>query len=90
MIVDDKPDILFTYKCLLSAEGYNVETFTNPNDALMHFAQLPDPSSYYKLVLLDIRMPRLNGLHLFYKIKTLSPKIKIMFSSALDVAEEVK
>src|SRR5918999_25779 len=89
MIVDDELDILYTYKHILSAEGYNVEAFTDPQEALMHFVQLPDPSSYYQVVLLDIRMPRLNGLQLFYKMKTLSPKIKIMFSSALDVAEEV-
>src|ERR687895_1706279 len=89
MVVDDELDILYTYKHILSAEGYNVEAFTDPQEALMHFVQLPDPSSYYQLVLLDIRMPRLNGLQLFYKMKTLSPKIKIMFSSALDVAEEV-
>src|ERR687896_598257 len=89
MVVDDELDILHTYKYILSAEGYNVEAFTDPHDALMHFVQLPDPSSDYQLVLLDIRMPRLNGLQLFYKIKTLSPKIKVMFCSALDVAEEV-
>ena len=89
MIVDDEPDILSTYKLLLSAEGYNVQTFTDAQEALKHFVQLPDPSSHYSLVLLDIRMPRLNGLQLFYKIKTLSPRIKIMFSSALDIAEEV-
>ena len=89
MIVDDEPDILLTYKSLLSAEGYNVQPFTDPQEALQHFVQLPDPSSYYQLVLLDIRMPRLNGLHLFYRIKAISPKIKIMFCSALDVAEEV-
>src|ERR687891_249585 len=89
MVVDDELDILHTYKYILSAEGYNVEAFTDPHDALMHFVQLPDPSSYYQLVLLDIRMPRLNGLQLFYRIKAISPKIKIMFSSALDVAEEV-
>jgi CheY-like chemotaxis protein len=60
MVVDDEPDILFTYKSLLSAEGYNVKAFTDPQDALSNLAQLPDPSSYYQLVLLDIRMPRLN------------------------------
>jgi two-component system, OmpR family, response regulator ChvI len=89
MIVDDEPDILFTYKSLLSTEGYNVQPFTDPQEALQHFVQLPDPSSYYQLVLLDVRMPRLNGLQLFYRIKAISPKIKIMFCSALDVAEEV-
>src|ERR671918_606354 len=89
MVVDDEPDTVFTYKHILSAEGYNVEAFTDPQEALKRFVQLPDPSSYYQLVLLDIRMPRLNGLQLFYRIKAISPKIKIMFSSALDVAEEV-
>jgi CheY-like chemotaxis protein len=89
MVVDDEPDILFTYKSLLSAEGYNVKAFTDPQEALKHFVQLLDPSSYYQLVLLDIRMPRLNGLQLFYKIKTLSPNTKIMFCSALDIAEEI-
>jgi two-component system, OmpR family, response regulator ChvI len=89
MVVDDEPDILFTYKSLLSAEGYDVKAFTDPQEALKHFVQLLDPSSYYRLVLLDIRMPRLNGLQLFYKIKTLSPNTKIIFCSALDIAEEI-
>jgi two-component system, OmpR family, response regulator ChvI len=89
MIVDDEPDILSTYECFLSDEGYNVQGFTDPQEALKHFVQLPDPSSHYKLALLDIRMPRINGLQLFQRIKTFSPKIKIMFISALDVAEEL-
>jgi two-component system response regulator ChvI len=89
MVVDDEPDTLFTYECFLSAEGHNVNTFTDPIEALNHFVQLPDPSSYYKLALLDIRMPRLNGLQLFNTIRKLSPKIKVVFCSALDVAEEL-
>src|ERR687897_662512 len=64
MVVDDEPDTVFTYKSLLFAEGHNVEAFTDPQEALKHFVQLPDPSAYYKLVLLDIRMPALNGLQL--------------------------
>jgi CheY-like chemotaxis protein len=89
MVVDDEPDALFTYKFLLSAEGYYVEAFTDPQEALKHFVQLSDPSSYYQLVLLDVRMPGLNGLQLFYRIKAISPNTKIMFCSALDIAEEL-
>jgi CheY-like chemotaxis protein len=88
MIVDDEPDVLSTYECFLSDEGYNVQTFTDPQEALEHFVHMADPS-HYKLALLDIRMPRINGLQLFHRIKTLSPKIKIMFISALDIAEEL-
>jgi two-component system, OmpR family, response regulator ChvI len=89
MAVDDDPDTLFTYKCLLSAEGYAVEAFTDPQKALKHLVQLPDPSSYYRLLLLDIRMPGLNGLQLFYRIKAISRNTKVMFCSALDMAEEL-
>ena len=89
LVVDDEPDALFTYESFLSDEGYNVKAFTDSLEALKHFVQLPDPSSYYKLALLDIRMPKLNGLQLFYKMKTLSPKIKVMFCSALDIAQEL-
>ena len=89
MIVDDEPDTIFTYKSLLSAEGYNVQAFTDAQEALKHFVQLPNPSSHYSLVLLDIRMPRLNGLQLFYRIKAISPATTIMFISALDIAEEL-
>jgi CheY-like chemotaxis protein/class 3 adenylate cyclase len=89
LVVDDEPDTAFTYKSILSAEGYNVQVFTDPREALKHFVQLSDPSTYYQLVLLDIRMPRLNGLQLFNKIKAITPNTKVMFVSALDVAEEV-
>ena len=89
LVIDDEPDALFTYESFLSDEGYSVKAFTDSVEALKHFVQLPDPSSYYKLALLDIRMPKLNGLQLFYKMKTLSPRIKIMFCSALDIAEEL-
>jgi len=89
LVVDDEPDTLFTYESFLSDEGYNVESFSDPQEALKHFVHLPDPSSHYKLALLDIRMPKLNGLQLFHKMKALSPKIKIMFCSALDIAQEV-
>ena len=56
--------------------------FTDPREALVHFAQSnPD---YYNLVVMDIRMPNLNGLQLYYRLKAINPDIRIMFVSALD------
>jgi two-component system, OmpR family, response regulator ChvI len=87
LVVDDESDTLYTYKSLLEEEGYKVDTFSNPEEALKHFAQTP--TSYYNLVLLDIRMPRLNGLQLYYRMKSIEMNIQIIFVSALDAAEEL-
>jgi two-component system, OmpR family, response regulator ChvI len=87
MLVDDDPDILLTYKSILVDENYNIETFTDAQAALKHFSQ-SNPSNY-DLVLLDIRMPGLNGLQLYYKLKAINMAIKIIFVSALDAADEL-
>src|SRR6187200_3491549 len=89
LLVDDEPDILLTYKTFLLAahEGYNVDAFTDSQKALQQFAQV-NPS-YYDLVVMDVRMPGLNGLQLYYRIKAMNPDIKVLFVSALDVAKEM-
>ena len=87
MLVDDEPDILLTYKTYLDSAGYNVNSFTDPIEALTHFANA-DPNTY-NLVLMDIRMPNLNGLQLYYRLKSINPNIKILFVSALDAAQEM-
>ena len=87
MLVDDEPDLLLTYKTFLSSENYNIHAFTDSQEALYHFAQVD--LSYYGLVILDIRMPGLNGLQLYYRLKAINPNIKILFLSALDAANEM-
>jgi two-component system response regulator ChvI len=87
LLVDDEPDVILTYKLILVEEGYNVNAFTDPREALRHFAQF-DPF-YYKLILLDIRMPSLNGFQLYYRLKAINPAIRVLFVSALDAAREM-
>ncbi|HET7391618.1 MAG TPA: response regulator [Nitrososphaeraceae archaeon] len=41
-------------------------------------------SFYYSLIIMDIRMPGLNGIQLYQILKTLCPNLKILFISALD------
>jgi two-component system, OmpR family, response regulator ChvI len=87
MIVDDEEDILLTYDSMLHGERYNVETFSNPHEALQHFIHAD--KSYYDLVILDIRMPNLNGLQLYHRLKAIDKDVKILFLSALEASEEI-
>ncbi len=89
MLVDDEQDTLLTYKTFLmaSAEGYNVDAFTDSYEALKHFINLNH--SYYDLVITDIRMPGLNGLQLYQKIKAIDNTIKVVLVSALDALQEI-
>src|SRR2546422_1983174 len=87
MLVDDNEDILLTYKSFLSGEGYKVEVFSDPEEALQQFAKVHE--SYYALIILDIRMPYMNGLQLYNRLKTINKSVNIVFISALDAADEL-
>jgi two-component system, OmpR family, response regulator ChvI len=88
MLVDDEPDTLFTYKTFLISEGYAVEAFTDSRKALKHFSEM-NSFTYYNLVVMDIRMPDLNGLQLYYRLTAMNMSIKVLFVSALDAIEEL-
>jgi two-component system, OmpR family, response regulator ChvI len=87
LLIDDEEDILYTFKEGLASEGYNVEAFVDPTEAFTHFVNV-NPSRY-KMAILDIRMPGLNGLQLYYRLKAINRNIKILFVSALDAVQEL-
>lgn len=87
MLVEDESDILFAFKTILISEGYNVDTFTDSFEALKHFIKLNRP--YYDLVILDIRMPGMNGIQLYQKLKRIDGDVRVIFATALDAAQEL-
>jgi DNA-binding response OmpR family regulator len=84
LIVDDDPDITFTFKKGFEAENeknnktfFKVYTHNNPLSALSEFK--PD---FYDLILVDINMPKMDGIELSNKILELDANVKICLVTA--------
>ena len=52
LIIEDAPDINNLFKLYLEHDDFQVDSYTNPVDALYYFKKCK-----YDLVLLDLRMP---------------------------------
>ena len=82
LLVEDEVSLLDLYKELLTSKGYIVDTANNGQKA-MHLMT----NGGYDLVLLDIRMPQMDGLEVLKNLhaKSLSNKNKkVIMLSNLD------
>lgn len=80
IIVDDDPDVLMLIGVMLKNEGYVVDTAHDGEEALQKIAvHAPD------VILLDIMMPRMNGVEVAKKLKAdaATDTIPIIFLTAL-------
>ena len=77
LLVDDEPDICMIYRIVLEDAGYECIPYTDPVKALQEFR-----IDYYDLILLDIKMPILDGAELCKKIREADKSIRIIFITA--------
>lgn len=78
MLVEDEDDIVLLFKMILESDvGLKVDSYTEPFSALNNFR-----SGQYDLIMIDIALPRMNGIELYYKIRKLDNKVKICFLTA--------
>ena len=63
LLVDDEADVISLFKMVLEMNGFEVDAYIDPLEALSNFK----PNSY-GLALLDIRMAPLNGFELYKKM----------------------
>ena len=86
LLVDDDSDVVSTFQMILEMNGFEVEAYINPISALSNFR--PDE---FGLLILDIRMPVMNGFELFKKIKEIDNRVQACFITAYeDYREEFK
>ena len=83
-IIDDEKDLLFVYKKALELQGVKVVTF---DDSVKALDELKEHYKKYCMVLVDIRMPNVNGYQIINEIKCIDPLINVILMSAYDVSE---
>lgn len=77
LVVDDDVDITRVVTKMLSHEDHEVETASSGEEALEKITfRKPD------IILLDIMMPRMNGLEVLRKVKEIDPSIYIIMITA--------
>ena len=83
LLIDDEPDSIFTITNILEYNGFKVNSFNDPISALNQYK-----ANFYDLVILDIKMPKMNGFQLCNKLKEKDPKVKICFLTASELFYE--
>jgi DNA-binding response OmpR family regulator len=79
LLVDDEPDLNLTLKMTLEENGFKVDSFTDPLSALENFKE---EAGMYELLILDMKMPNMNGFELYRQIKKIDDKVKVCFLTA--------
>ncbi|HEY6757760.1 MAG TPA: response regulator [Nitrososphaera sp.] len=82
-VVDDEPDITNVLKKGLERNGFTVDTFNDPQAALASFQP-----KHYDLVIIDIRMPTINGFDLYRQLKKSDTDVKVCFLTAFQIYYE--
>jgi len=83
LIVDDDAGITLAFKTGLEADEFKVDTFNDPLEALSNFK-----ASMYDLLLLDVRMPKMNGFELYKELERIDNHVKVCFITAFEVYYE--
>jgi DNA-binding response OmpR family regulator len=80
LAVDDEPDLTIYCKTALEHYGFEVNTFNDPKEALSNYKP-----GYYDLVILDIKMPEMDGFELYHEIKKKDANAKVCFLTASEL-----
>ena len=68
---------------ILEDAGFEVDIFTDPILALTSFKP-----NFYDLIIMDIKMPNMDGFELYKKLKELDDKVKVCFLTASEMYYE--
>ncbi|MCE5307563.1 MAG: sigma-54 dependent transcriptional regulator [Acidobacteriales bacterium] len=86
LVVDDDPENRHQLEMMLGCEGYSVESAADGEEALASLEKLDNEVT---LVLLDVLMPKLNGIQTLQRIRTTNPSLPVIMLTGVTATSKV-
>jgi|WetSurMetagenome_2_1015567.scaffolds.fasta_scaffold449461_1 two-component system, NtrC family, response regulator HydG len=85
LVVDDNKDLLNTFALILKRKGYIVDTAEDGIQAMEKFK-----ARQFDVVLMDVIMPRMNGIDALHSMRTLNPRARVILMTAYCEEEQIQ
>ena len=86
MIIEDDKDITNLFAIFLESNGYNVDAYTNPVEAFNNIGK-----NSHDLIILDLKMPKMDGIAMFQALKKTDENVIIcMITADISYLEQLK
>jgi DNA-binding response OmpR family regulator len=82
LVVDDEPDFIELLREFLTAKGYEVIAASNGEEALRKVKE-----ERPHLILLDVRMPKMNGLEVLKQVREIDHEVGVIMVTAVNEEE---
>lgn len=80
LLVEDEEDIAQSFSLAIQKDGFIVDTYNDPLIVLSNFK-----TDLYDLILLDIKLPNMDGFELYEKIRDMDKRVKVCFISGYQI-----
>jgi two-component system, NtrC family, response regulator HydG len=85
LLVDDNVAFIDSIKDVLEEEGYGVQTAYNGEEAMALVAE-----NDFALVMMDIKMPGMNGVECFLRMKAANPRLRVILMTAYALTDLIQ
>jgi DNA-binding NtrC family response regulator len=85
MILDDEPIVCERLRSTLEKLNLDLETFTDPNEALKRFSE-----KKLDVLITDLKMKEIDGIEILKLVKKVSPETKVIIITGFATVEKAK
>ena len=85
MILDDEPIVCERLRSTLEKLSLDLETFTDPNEALKRFSE-----KKVDVLITDLKMKEIDGIEILKLVKKVSPETKVIIITGFATVEKAK